>query len=218
VDNILKQRLVGALILVALGIVFWPIIFVEPGAGPSGAGVVIPPRPGVDNRPIEPPDTVGMRPSPQLQSRLQQEPGAVLTAGPGATAPEDATAERQLQPSQTPVPDSESTPAMTGDPPRQAERRTRTEAPVSPEIDEEGVPVAWILQVVTVSSEENAEKLRLRLIEGGHKAFVRKIRRDDRNLYRVAIGPGFEKARIEALKPGIDAELKVDSRVQRYLP
>lgn len=208
-DNILKQRLVGALILVALGIVFWPIIFVEPGAGPSGAGVVIPPRPGVDNRPIEPPDTVGMRPSPPLQSRLQQEQDAALTAGPGATAPDDAAAEQQPQPSQTPV---------TGDPPRQAERRTRTEAPVSPEIDEQGVPVAWILQVVTVSSEENAEKLRLRLIEGGHKAFVRKIRRDDRNLYRVAIGPGFEKARIEALKPGIDAELKVDSRVQRYLP
>ena len=30
-NDILKQRLVGALILVALGVVFWPIIFVEPG-------------------------------------------------------------------------------------------------------------------------------------------------------------------------------------------
>ncbi len=74
------------------------------------------------------------------------------------------------------------------------------------------------LNTPSVSKEENAEKLRLRLIEGGHKAYVRKIRRGDRNLYRVAIGPGFEKARIEALKPRIDAEFKVESLVQRYLP
>ena len=29
-NDILKQRLVGALILVALGVVFWPIIFLQP--------------------------------------------------------------------------------------------------------------------------------------------------------------------------------------------
>ncbi|MDG2270665.1 MAG: hypothetical protein P8L39_00075, partial [Halioglobus sp.] len=29
-NDILQQRLVGALILVALGIIFWPIVFVQP--------------------------------------------------------------------------------------------------------------------------------------------------------------------------------------------
>ncbi len=35
-NEVLKQRLIGALILVALGVVFWPIIFVEPGQQGGG--------------------------------------------------------------------------------------------------------------------------------------------------------------------------------------
>ena len=55
-NEVLKQRLIGALILLALGVVFWPIIFVEPGEQGGAGEVVIPPRPNVTTTPIEPPD------------------------------------------------------------------------------------------------------------------------------------------------------------------
>jgi DedD protein len=65
VNDILKQRLVGALILVALGVVFWPIIFVEPGDKAVAQQTRIPPRPDVVTTPIEVPDLAGLRASPE---------------------------------------------------------------------------------------------------------------------------------------------------------
>ena len=63
-NEILKQRLVGALILLALGVVFWPIIFVEPSATPLGEAAHIPARPSVDTTPIAPPEKENLRASP----------------------------------------------------------------------------------------------------------------------------------------------------------
>ena len=97
-------------------------------------------------------------------------------------------------------------------------KRTRSEAPVSPELDSEGVPVAWILQVVSVSSADKAESLRARLLAMDQKAYVKKVRSGEKSLYRVYIGPKFERARLEAIKPRIDAEFAVNSVVRRYLP
>jgi DedD protein len=219
VNNVLKQRLVGALILIALGVVFWPIIFVEQGAGPAPERSAIPPRPVVDNSPIEPPDSIGLRSSPPLEDVVEEE-GEAAVADDGVTAvtgPEQGGGEvgeprepvAVVEPAAVPPPPDAS--GETG-------RRTREAPPVTPERDSDGVPIAWILQVVTLSNEQRAEQLRQELLDMGEKAYVRKVRRDERTLYRVYIGPGFEKARIEALKPRIDQRFGVESVVRRYLP
>ena len=100
-DNLLKQRLVGALILVALGVVFWPIIFVEPAQETAREEMQAPPRPRVDDTPIEPPDTVGLRSSPELQARRDQADEEQDVAAPmvmpipGDPEPEKAESRRQ---------------------------------------------------------------------------------------------------------------------------
>ena len=71
-NDILKQRLVGALILVALGVVFWPIIFVEPGDQAVAEQRRIPPRPEVVTTAIEAPDLAGLRASPELAVPLER--------------------------------------------------------------------------------------------------------------------------------------------------
>jgi DedD protein len=188
VNDILKQRLVGALILIALGVVFWPIIFVEPGdqsATPEGR---IPPRPGVSTVPLEPPDMAGLRTSP---------PRTVRDDPPVPVQPEKtATA----QPEQAPP------------------KRTRTEPPAKLEIDSDGVPVAWVLQVASVSSAEKANELRQRLMDMGEKADVRKVRSGGKNLYRVYLGPKFERASLEAIQPQVDKQFGVKSIVARFIP
>ena len=106
-DNILKQRLIGALILVALGVVFWPIIFVEP-EGPGGLpGARIPPPPSVDTTPIEPPDTAGLREAPQVaaQRDARAEEAAALAVREASDA--------EPEPEQTPEPEVEPKPAPT---------------------------------------------------------------------------------------------------------
>ncbi len=216
-NDILKQRLVGALILVALGVVFWPIIFVEPGERPEAEQNRIPPAPAVDAAPIEPPDTAGLR-APQ-EARAQEEArGAELpwpvpvedeSVSAGQASSEQAGADKPAEP----------VAAVQEEPPAPAETpRTRTEAPEKLEIDEDGVPVAWILQVASVSSADKAEQLRQRLLAVDQKAYVKRVKRGDKELFRVYIGPKFERAALESIRPRIDSEFGVTSMIARYVP
>jgi DedD protein len=204
-NNILKQRLVGALILVALGVVFWPIIFVEQSVKPLGEAVYIPLRPSVDIAPIEPPNIETVRQSPSIELRAEDE----LAESPLADVVEKA-----------PVPDLavEKTALVKVETKSKPVRQTRKEAPVKPAIDADGIPIAWILQVASVSSKENAEELRLSLVNMGYKAYVKKIKTGTSVLLRVYVGPKVERARLEAIQSEIDSHFNVKSMVRRYIP
>ena len=222
-NEILKQRLVGALILIALGVVFWPIIFVEPGdrAGREGRG--IPERPEVNKVPIPAPSKEGLRATPELESRkaLERDDVAreaavvaekVTPASNDETTPEEAAAKPAVKTTAktTAKPDVESATVNV--------KKTRTEAPVKPTIDAQGVPLAWILQVASVGKPDKAEELRSQLLQMGHKAYVKKIHRGETVLLRVYIGPKFERAALDKIKAGIDSRFGVESIVVRYTP
>ena len=216
-NDILKQRLVGALILVALGVVFWPIIFVQPDEQGVTERPGIPPRPAVDSTAIEPPDMAGLRPSRELTAReeqVEQEPEtelAPLEPPPETSAPET---EEPAVVAATSAP--EQAPATSQEKPEPA--ATRTEAPVKPKIDKDGVPIAWILQVASVSSPEKADELRRSLLEMDQKAYVKKIKRNGKALYRVYVGPKYEKAKLGPVKTRVDSAFGVQSMIVRYYP
>ncbi len=211
-DNILKQRLIGALILVALGVVFWPIIFVEP-EGPGGLpGARIPPPPAVDTSPIEPPDTAGLRQAAEVVAQREaraEEAAALAEAERAVVLPEP---EPEPEPEQVVVAESEQRAVA------EPTRSTRKAAPESPQLDAQGIPVAWLLQVVSLSNKSRAESIRDDLIADGHKAYVKPIKSADRTLYRVYIGPKFERAQLERIQGEIDRQLGVKSLVARYVP
>lgn len=52
-NDILKQRLVGALVLIALGVVFWPVIFVQSERQPMDRDSQVPPMPKLRTMQIE---------------------------------------------------------------------------------------------------------------------------------------------------------------------
>ncbi len=192
-NEVLKQRLVGALILLALGVIFWPIIFVQPDTEEIARQGGIPPQPDVPTSPLEPPDSSDLRASEPIQihaGEVASEQAPMSTAAPGA------------------APDS--TPRMS--------ENVRSEPPEELVLDADGVPVAWILQVASVSDADKAEALRQRLLALEQKAYVQKISSDGRTYYRVYIGPKFEQARLEQLRPEIDAEFGVSSILRRYVP
>lgn len=209
-NDILKQRLVGALILIALGVIFWPIIFVDPDQDAGMEDLRIPPRPQVDTTPIAAPDPAGLRGSPELEYVEEEFADDVGFEEESREFGEPVPAEGVES-----GPEPEQTPVAAAPP---APGETRTEPPEKPVIDAQGVPVAWMLQVASVSSAENAEELRQRLQARGEKAWVAPVTIDGRVMYRVNVGPKFERARLEALQSGIDAEFGVNSLVKRYLP
>ena len=53
--SIIRQRIVGTLVLAALGLVFWPIIFVEPDVEDTITLDPMQPRPIIDESPIAAP-------------------------------------------------------------------------------------------------------------------------------------------------------------------
>lgn len=209
-NDILKQRLVGALILVALGVVFWPIIFVEPGSQPDAEQARIPPRPEVDTTPIEPPDQVGLRPSTEVLARSREE-----TVEP-APVPEPVQLPNEVTESQPQEQVAEVESVAPPAPKKQSP--TRSEPPEKLALDSQGVPIAWILQVASVSDAEKAEELRQRLQQKDAKAYTRKIKRNGKYLYRVYIGPKFERAPLDKMRPEVDREFGVTSMVVRYVP
>ena len=222
-NDILKQRLVGALILVALGVVFWPIIFVEPGEQPAAERASIPPRPQVDTAPIEAPELAGLRRSPPMAAQQEPEQGQgqeqvqkreqeqELVSVKPAAEPEQPSAVAEKAPAAI----AEKTP-LAAAPVEQP--RTRSQAPEKLAIDSDGVPVAWILQVASVSSADKAEQLRQRLLTMQQKAYVKKVDRGGKDLYRVYIGPKFERAKLEKIQSDVDAEFGVKSMIARYIP
>jgi DedD protein len=201
-NNVLKQRLVGALILVALGVVFWPIIFVEPGEQGGAEEARIPQRPQVDTTPVETPGMVGLRPSPEQVKEQPAPDRPLLTLAPESPPPTTSGTAAPEPVKKTAVP----------------VKKTRTEPPVKPVIDDQGVPVVWILRVASVSSSSRADELRKRLLEMGYKAYTKKIKSGDKTLYRVYVGPKAEKAKLAKIQPQIDAEFGVTSMISRYYP
>lgn len=204
-NDILKQRLVGALILVALGVVFWPIIFVQPGDKELTQQRQIPPRPGVAISPIEPPEQLGLRGSPENTAM-----GDSADEG-DVTLPVAGGMQGEPVPDPAPATQSGLQPADTGN-------TSRSAAPAALELDRDGVPVAWILQVASVSSAEKADELRQRLLSLDYKAYVKRVNRGGKVLHRVYLGPKFERARLEQIQPAIDAEFGVQSMIARYIP
>lgn len=203
--DVVKQRLVGALILVALGVIFWPIIFVDPDAEIDMQELQVPPRPDVDARPL---------PAPAMP--VDDEFGNLPEQ---STAPDAPTAEEPLPTDSDTVPEpaAETTPEETP-PAIPAPGETRDTPMAEPELDAQGVPVVWTLQLVTLSDGIKAEALRQQLLEEGHKAYVRAVTVEGKHLYRVHIGPKGERAQLEALQSELDKRLGVKSMIRRYLP
>jgi DedD protein len=215
VNEILKQRLVGALILIALGVVFWPIIFVEPGAGISADERSAPERPIVNTEPIAAPQKKALRESAELTARIEaqrDEEGREAVAA--KKTPQPQAVPKTVDPMKADPPVAPTPPPAS----RAKASRTRTVAPQKPVLDSQGVPIAWILQIASVSDTQKAETLRRRLLEMGHKAYTKKVYRQGKLLLRVYIGPKFERAPLDKIKAGVDGEFGVQSLVVRYIP
>jgi len=242
VDNILKQRLVGALILLALGIVFWPIIFVAPEEARLREGVMAPPPPAVSREPLPAPSDAGLRGSAPREAPAEQpdvalpdgdapEGAGAEEAGAEEAGAEDAPAGQKAGAEEAGAEDAPAgqkagaaraepaaDPAPVPRPSAEDPYPTREQAPEVAAFDDDGLPVAWVLQVATVSSVEKARRLRDELIDNGDKAFYEPLRRDNGTLYRVYVGPKFERAQLAPIKARVDARYGVESLVSRYVP
>ncbi len=191
----IKQRFVGFVVLVAIAVIFWPIVFVTPeNADDFELSVFeMPPKPAV---------AVSERRAPVLDKVDQ----SILPE-----MPEPQTPIVQPVDIASPMPDVALVDADE-EPEQQASALERAE------FDDQGLPVSWELQIATFSNAERAEEISQLLRDKGHKAYVSPIILDDQRLFRVMIGPKLQKQRLIEIQPAINDYFSVESFIVRFTP
>lgn len=213
-DSSLKQRLVGAAVLVALGVIFIPMLL-ERGTEDARMSVQmeIPPEPETrfkdhtaGNDPAE-----AIEPLPPIEQSAA-EGGAPAADDAASEAGQDASkAEKQPagQAGETggageqevdPEPESEPEPAPASEP------------------EPESEPGEWIVQAGSFRRQANAEVLRDKLKSGGFDAFVETAEAGTGPVYRVRIGPHARRDEAEALVERLKEQGDYQGIVMRHSP
>lgn len=159
-DQGLKQRIIGASVLVAAAVIFLPMLL-------SGQDetvqveVQVPPEPALDDRKIvtaTPPQV----PQPAPVAEIPPSTDSSTEVTPDLEAPDEITS--------TP-PEVPSDPALE---------------PAKPPATTEG---GWVIQQASFSSAENAENFRSTLVEQGYNAYTRAVESSGKTIVRVYVGP-----------------------------
>ena len=203
VDKGLLQRIVGALVLVALAVIFVPMLFNREDAGRQ-VTVDAPPMPEppatpvIETQPVEVPEP-DAEPFPEEYEIVEE--GRV--AEPSAPA-EPSPAKPESAPASEPAPAEAVQPA----PP------AATAAPEEKHLDAANLPVSWSVQLASLSSRENADKLQKTLRSQGYNAYIRTA--DGMN--RVFVGPLVERAEADRLRDQLQRQQKLNGFVVRFKP
>ncbi|MBA1291299.1 SPOR domain-containing protein [Pseudomonas japonica] len=218
-DNVFKQRMVGALVLIALAVVFLPMLFSRPDElrevrvnAPSAP--VAPVVPDVSVQPAAVPDA----PPPTVV-----EDAAPATAPSPAPAPAPAItakAPAQAHPPSMPIASAPTVTAPAAGTPAVAQPKVApqaaTPAPTASanKLDGSGVPVSWSVQLASLSSRAGADTLQKTLRAQGYNAYVRSA--DGKN--RVFVGPLIDRAEAERLRDVINRQQNLKGFVVRFEP
>jgi hypothetical protein len=100
-----------------------------------------------------------------------------------------------------------------------ADAKTAPASKLVPEtfqLDQHGLPIAWVVQVGVFSTQATADKIKATLQEKGFKAYTEPFKRDKVSGVKVVVGPKLSRERAEAQKQAIDQLLKTNTMVVRF--
>jgi DedD protein len=193
-DSLLKQRLVGAIVLVALGVIFIPA-FLE---GPSRT--LVPEMeefPEVIDQQLS--DPLDVFPTPRDVPAAPEQ--AVVLADPEPETASEAQDEEKTE---------EAEPAP---PPVEQEAVVAPAAEPAEAVASAGPLDGWVVQAGSFSSEQNALRLRDKLRAGGFVTQVEKVTVAGKAHFRVRIGPFLERAEAERNQKQLRDKFALEGRV-----
>ncbi|MGU9820635.1 SPOR domain-containing protein [Pseudomonas sp. Larv2_ips] len=216
-DSAYKQRMVGALVLVALAVIFLPMLFsrqdeqrqvvVEAPAAPQAPTV-----PQVQVEPVVVPEPQALPEEPvpsdadvaaqQAPSMPVQPSVPVVKPAPAPAPAAPVVAAKPAAPAPAPKPVAPQ-PAAPGKPDVGQSR-----------IDPNGLPITWSIQLASLANRESAEALQKKLRTQGYNAYIRSA--DGKN--RVFIGPLIERAEADRLRDLLGRQQNLNGFVVRFQP
>ncbi|TBU83349.1 cell division protein [Pseudomonas daroniae] len=204
-DSGTKQRIVGALVLVALAVIFLPMLL----SRPDELRHVVVDAPSIPAKPVVP--EIEMQPVivPDPQELPQEPiPGDSAAAGDAQAPVEQPIVE--LPADETPV----ATPAPQPTPSKPAEVTPPPQKAPAERLDANSLPVSWSVQLASLSSRPGAETLQKTLRAQGYNAYIRSV--DGMN--RVFVGPLIERVEADRLRDQLNRQHKLNGFVVRFQP
>ncbi|MBO6852103.1 MAG: SPOR domain-containing protein [Marinobacter sp.] len=216
----LKQRIIGALVLVSLAVIFVPMLFDEPHSERTSSSIKIPeeppfpevdaPEPVLSDAPAyrleEPDDTAA------ITEQVRPEPVEPVDTSAERTAAGPAQPEAVDQPVAN-APDSGAATEDRGDTHVDDTADEADDSAAEPAEYTGSLDGAWVVQLGSFGSADNARNLRNKVRETGYSSHLQKIQRGDATLTRVFSGPFAEKAEAERAKKALDREFGLNSLV-----
>ncbi|MFI8372765.1 SPOR domain-containing protein [Pseudomonas helleri] len=199
-DKVYKQRMVGALVLVALAVIFLPMLFNREDEQrqiqvdvPTAPQVPVMPQVQVEPVPVPEPQPIPEEPAPPEE----------VAPVPAAPAPA-AVVSKPVAAVKTPA----VTPAQTV---AQAPAKLDT---TQKRVDANGLPVSWSVQLVSLSNRASADNLQKTLRNQGYNAYVR----SSGGMNRVFVGPLLERAEADRLRDLLGKQQNLKGFVVRFQP
>ncbi len=228
-DENAKRRLVGAAVLVALMVIFVPMLVDQKDDDGLGEPIVIPMQPDFGSRfdgRVEPGADEFRLPVPDAERGSLQSPPQGLAESdpasrdsrpatdlrPGVLQPDPPRVERETVRS-APSPGSSPGPSQAQPPASTPANITPSPPPARP-----APPGAqsWVVQVASLSVPDAAERLRDELRGKGYPAFIEQAVINGITYHRVRVGPEVDRARAESMATAIGAQTGGTPLVQQY--
>lgn len=214
-DKAYKQRMVGALVLVALAVIFLPMLFsrqdeqrqvrVEAPNAPQASAL-----PQVKVEPVPVPEPQALPPDAVPADEEVEETPVPVAPAPAPKPVAPVAAAKPV----APAPVAKPTPA-----PAQTPAQVVAVAPAKLDttqnrVDPNGLPISWSVQLASLSSRDSAESLQKTLRSQGYNAYIRSA--DGKN--RVFVGPLIERAEADRLRDLLGRQQNLKGFVVRFQP
>lgn len=213
----LKQRIIGALVLVSLAVIFVPMVFDEPHSERTSTTINIPEEPPFPE--VTAPDSETVAPP------SYQESASALGSGDSDEPASEAPAYKIVEDAENPEAGGNVSNMPTEEPAPESEKVTDTPEPAGdssvaednaePESIEytRSLEDAWVVQLGSFGNAENARRLRDQVREKGYGSHLQEVVRADTTLTRVFSGPFASKSDAESAKRVLDQAFSLNSLV-----
>ncbi|WP_296255098.1 MULTISPECIES: SPOR domain-containing protein [unclassified Pseudomonas] len=222
-DKAYKQRMVGALVLVAIAVIFLPMLFsrqdearhvrVDAPAAPQAPAVsqikvdpvAVPEQQPLPQEPV-PTDEELTQPAQPVNQQPPSMPIAPAPVKPAAPASQARATQVPAKPAPVAPAPAPAKPTTASTPPALATDTNR--------VDANGLSITWAVQLASLSNRANADALQKTLRTQGYNAYIR----SSDGVNRVFVGPLIERAEADRLRDQLDKQQKLKGIVVRFQP
>ena len=191
----LKERLVGAAVLVAIAVIFIPIILNDSQETESISGSNIPEKPETNF-------------NSRIIPVIENDEKALLNT---IESRKVGSEENQNKNDQDIVAEK-----IVSDNDKIADDISAKKEAVEDEVKVDVGLSAWIVQLGSFTDEDNAQSLNEKLRKAGYPAFVEPLKKNGKISYRVRVGPEIKRSEADLLLKNLKDKMNLDGIVVTY--